>query len=164
MGLADIGTNHRFYGDVMKRDVTEAEIETLVSERQFPQPVDFDEVHLRQMSEALAAPANHFARNIHSEDLLEVAGERLQESACSTANLQSTLMRLKNFRHAFQHELDIPLARGSEGSVVLGIITGDRLVSVVTGPRIPIAFHVEAAHGKVQSITGAPKKKLGVQG
>src|SRR5437588_12352964 len=97
MGLLDIGTNHGFYGDVMKRNVTETEVETLVSERQFPKTVDFDEVHLRQMTEPLATLANHFARNIHSEDLPEVAGERLQESACSTANLESALMSLKNF-------------------------------------------------------------------
>jgi hypothetical protein len=82
----------------MKRDVTEAEVKTLVFQRQRPESFVFDEVHLRQMSKPpLPASANHFARNIDSEDLVEVAGERFEEPACSAADLESTLVSRKNF-------------------------------------------------------------------
>ncbi len=48
-----------------------------------------------------------------------------------------------------QHQGDIPLAGGSEGSLVLRIVAGDGLMRVFLGAHIPIAFHVEMAHGKL---------------
>src|SRR5579872_4985992 len=101
------------------------------------------------MGEPLAAAANHFTRNVHSKHLVEVAGQRFEEAPCATANLENALMSRENFRHAFQHQPHVPLARGSEGGLVLRIIAGDGLMSILSGPHIPIALHVEAAHGKV---------------
>src|SRR4029077_16824597 len=61
MGFVNVRTDHGFYGDVMKCNVTKAEVETLVGEGQVPEPIDFDEMHLWQMWEPLAATSNHFA-------------------------------------------------------------------------------------------------------
>lgn len=92
----------------MKGDVAEAEVETLVFERQFSKPVDFDKVQLPQMREPLAAAANHLAGHVP----------------------------LENFRYALQHNADIPLSRGPEGGLVLSIVTGDGLVGILLSPHV----------------------------
>src|ERR1700730_4030253 len=111
------------------------------------------------MGEPLAASANHLARNIDAEDLLETLGQRLQQPAGSTADLQNTLAPLQNFRHAFEHQLRIPLPRFSKSGFVLRIVTGNGLVGVLLCPHIPIALHVEAAHEKVTVICVLKKRQ-----
>src|SRR5579863_2734611 len=106
----------------MKGDVAEAEVKALVFEGQLPKPIDFDEVHLRQMSEPRAALANHFARDVDAKHLVEFPRQRLQKPARSAADLQDTLAPRKNLRHAFEDELHIPFARLPEGSFVLRIV------------------------------------------
>src|ERR1700730_16818177 len=111
------------------------------------------------MGEPLAASANHLARDIDAEDLLETPGERLQQPAGSTADLQNALAPLQNFRHAFEQQLRIPLPRLPKGGLVLRIVTGNGLVGILLRPHIPIALHVEAAHEKVTVICVLKKRQ-----
>src|SRR5580704_15108186 len=122
MNLVDIPAKHGLQRDVMKGDVAEAEVEALASERQLSEPVDFGEMHLWQVREPLAASANHFARDVHSENMPEVTGKRFKEPACSAADLQGAIVCWKNFRNAFQHQPKITLARGPEDGFVVRFI------------------------------------------
>src|SRR6202030_3711393 len=105
------------------------------------------------MGEPLAASANHLARNIDAEDLLEPPGQRLQQPAGSTADLQNTLAPLQNFRHTFEQQLRIPLPGFSKSGFGLRIVTGNGLVGVLLRPHIPIALHVEAAQAAHEKVT-----------
>src|SRR5579864_7139846 len=98
MCFVDIAANHGFYGDVMKGDVTETEIEGVPGKKQCPLPIDFFEMHVRKMREPLAPQAHPFARNIHAEDLVEVASERLEEPSCSAADLESAFVACRAMR------------------------------------------------------------------
>src|ERR1700758_5819170 len=88
-----------------------------------------------------------------------MTGQRLQQPAGSTADLQNTLVPLENFRHALEHELRIPLTRLSKSGFVLRIVASNGLVGVLLRPHIPIALHVEAAHKKVTVICVLKKRQ-----
>lgn len=100
--FVDIAANYGFYWDVVKGDVTETEIEALCWEGQFSLPIDFDEMRLRPVGEALPAAAHHLARNIHAKNLLEMPRQRLQKPSCSAADLQGAVMCFENLSDAFQ--------------------------------------------------------------
>jgi hypothetical protein len=77
---------------------------------------------------------------------LELASERFEQAACSTADLKDAFATGQEFRDSIQDSLEIALARRAEGALTLRIITGDGLMGVLAGAHVPLSFHIEMAH------------------